>query len=67
MKTETQIEQYGWSLEQIQCAELVTGALTTSYRAFQGDFKTLWRDTPEQVLEDVKRIVHARESCTAPF
>ena len=31
------------------------------YRAFQGGFKTLWRDTPEQMYSDVQKIVDCRK------
>jgi hypothetical protein len=52
MTTAQSIEKLGWSLEHMHDDDL--------YRAVQGNFKTLWRNTPEQVLEDVKKIKRAR-------
>ncbi len=56
MKIEQQLESLGWDLEKITCFELVNGTATPSYRAFQGGFKTQWREKIEHVLEDVKKI-----------
>lgn len=37
------------------------------YRAFQGGFYTLWRESAQQTLSDVQAIKQAKETCKAPF
>jgi hypothetical protein len=56
--TENQIHQYGWEIERIgDCV-----------RAAQGGFKTLWRPSLAQCLQDVRKIVEARKDpANVPF
>ena len=63
MKTQQLVETLGWSIE-----DNYSHALDRPiYRAYQGGFKTLWRNTPEQVLADIRKLKEARETCKAPF
>lgn len=60
MTIEKQVEALDWQLEK-------TSHPYPYYRAKQGNFSTLWRNSPEEVLSDIRKIYESRKTCAKPF
>ena len=53
MSIADQIHQCGWSLETEEFVNENRGTLDRCFRAQQGNYFTVWRDSPELVLKDL--------------
>jgi len=51
-----QIHECGWDLDREEFPNENRGTIETCYRASQGHFHTMWRNSPELVLSDVKQL-----------